>query len=194
VFLSDNPEKLVLNQYWFSPFTIKSMVADLNTAKKIAFLSTPSLYFSIDSELRSNSNLFDLDEKWASDAGFVKYNYKEPEAIDDKFNGQFDFVAIDPPFITEDAWEKYAVLTKRILAPGGRMLLTTIFENEQLMQKLLGCHRARFRPSIPNLIYQYSLFINYESATFAELNPEIDPVDPPLDSRKKSTLPGFGSS
>lgn len=193
-FIEGNPEKLLLNQYWFSPYTIKAMLADMQSSpQKIAFLSTPSLYFSLRPDLRKQCKLFDFDDQWASDEGFVKYNYKEPEAIDKKFDGYFDYVAIDPPFITEDVWEKYAELTKRILAPGGKIMMTTIFENEELMEKLLGCHRARFRPSIPNLIYQYSLFINYDSPTFDELNPEIDATDPPLHSKKKTTLVGFGS-
>ena len=33
-----------------------------------------------------------------------------------------------------------------------------------------------FQPSIPNLIYQYHLFVNYESTRLAVGNPEIDGV------------------
>jgi hypothetical protein len=30
-----------------------------------------------------------------------------------------------------------------------------------------------FQPSIPNLVYQYNLFTNYDATTFAKANPEI---------------------
>ena len=56
-------EKLTLNQYWYSAKTIGTMVAEIErVAKRVAFLSTPSVYFSLasDSELRKNSRLFDV--------------------------------------------------------------------------------------------------------------------------------------
>jgi len=42
------------------------------------------------------------------------------------------------------------------------------------MNELLGCQRKQFRPSIPNLVYQYSLYANYESEGLNSQNPEIN--------------------
>lgn len=36
---------------------------------------------------------------------FVFYDFKHPEDIPEKFTDFFDFVVIDPPFITRDVWE-----------------------------------------------------------------------------------------
>ena len=87
-------------------------------------------------------------------------------------------VVIDPPFITREVWEKYTLAAKRLLRPeGGIILGSTIDENESFMQELLGCQRRAFRPSIPNLVYQYSLYANYDSEGLNNPNPEIPPMD-----------------
>lgn len=61
-------------------------------------------------------------------------------------------------------------------APGGKILLSTIAENEEMMKELLDVHPCAFMPSIPNLVYQYKFFTNYESEGLSEPNPEI-PID-----------------
>ena len=42
------------------------------------------------------------------------------------------------------------------------------------MEEILGVVPAKFRPSIPHLVYQYNVYINYDSVALGELNPEID--------------------
>jgi EEF1A lysine methyltransferase 1 len=64
-----------------------------------------------------------------------------------------------------------------ILAPEGKILLSTIDENEPFIDELLGAKRRAFRPSIPNLVYQYSLYSNYESEGLLQKNPEIPDFD-----------------
>lgn len=73
-------------------------------------------------------------------------------------------VVIDPPFITREVWEKYAECSKMLLKPNGigMYLISTIDENEAMIKELTGCSRQIFRPSIPNLVYQYSFYANYE--------------------------------
>ena len=83
-------------------------------------------------------------------------------------------VVIDPPFITREVWEKYTEAARILLKPeGGLVLGSTIDENEGFMQELLGCQRRQFRPSIPNLVYQYSLYSNFDSEGLNNPNPEI---------------------
>ncbi|CAM9611944.1 unnamed protein product [Sphacelaria rigidula] len=140
-----------------------------------AFLSTPSIFFSLDKELRSKCKVFDLDTKWAKDPGFVLYDFSKPEDIPDHVRGTFDMVVVDPPFITKEVWERYAVATELLLRKEGarRVLCSTIGENAHFMEELLGATPRAFKPSIPNLVYQYSLFTNYESERLSAANPEI---------------------
>ena len=82
-------------------------------------------------------------------------------------------VIIDPPFITKEVWEKYTEAAKILLKEDGIVLGSTIDENEEFMGELLGCKKKTFRPSIPNLVYQYSLYSTYESEGLNTKNPEI---------------------
>lgn len=62
-FLKVKKENSDLNQYWYSAKTIEALVKEIQEcgAKRIAFLSTPSLYFSLtDEELKKNSYVFDV--------------------------------------------------------------------------------------------------------------------------------------
>jgi hypothetical protein len=64
-----------------------------------------------------------------------------------------------------------------LLAEGGRILLSTIDENEAFIKELTGADRRVYRPSIPNLVYQYSLYSNYESEGLNSKNPEIPDLE-----------------
>lgn len=82
---------------------------------RIAFLSTPSLYFSIHADRRKNSYLFDYDNKWSGDAGFIHYDFNEPLLFPIELKQTFDLIVIDPPFITEEVWLKYCTTAKSLM-------------------------------------------------------------------------------
>ena len=187
-------------------------------ATRAAFLSTPSIFFSLkNKELKANSVLFDLDPQWTNLDNYVIYDFNKPDELPEELAEDFDYVVIDPPFITHEVWALYAVATKKLLKPGGKILISTIPENTDFLRKVRtrrtphrreterergmrsGCRsktdtralRARytrgaqelsveprpFQPSIPNLVYQYILYSNYESKPLMELNPEIPQDD-----------------
>jgi 16S rRNA G966 N2-methylase RsmD len=110
----------------------------------------------------------------------VFYDFNKPEDIPEKFNGYFDLVLIDPPFITLDVWSKYAEAAKKIVKKDenggivGKIVGCSIEENAEMLQNLLGLQKKAFKPSIPNLIYQYTFYSNYESSILGQKNPEID--------------------
>lgn len=199
----------------------------------------------------------------------MHYNYKEPEKIPSELHQTFDFVVIDPPFITEEVWSLYAQAAKLLLKPGtmtrtisradydrmclglanavikcspliatddsvssssskdstpssqvlesasntsddevtivepiGKVLASTVPENWKFLESMLNLWLCSWRPSIPNLIYQYSLYTSYASKRFSVLNPEIDSDDYDIkqlfkvvhSSRKTTSYGGFGSS
>ena len=55
----------------------------------------------------------------------------------------------------------------------GKLILTTVAENACMLKKLLGVTPQKFKPVIPNLIYQYDLYTNYESLRFSATNHEL---------------------
>lgn len=182
----DKSEKEVaeLNQYWYSDHTIEALVDEIQRhATRAAFLSSPSLYFSLtNATLRANSKVFEFDRRWEKDPGFVFYDFNEPEKIPVSAWEHFDFVVVDPPFITEEVWSKYAQTIKLILAKGGKVLLTSVIENHRMLEAVCDVQLMvpLFRPSIPHLTYQYHCFTNYPSSGLEVENPELPPEDPQL--------------
>jgi hypothetical protein len=61
-FLARHKEKSEFNQYWYSKATINFMANQCELfGKRIAFLSTPSIYFSLkDKDIKANSKCFDV--------------------------------------------------------------------------------------------------------------------------------------
>ncbi|CDW78226.1 UNKNOWN [Stylonychia lemnae] len=152
-FLARHKENADFNQYWYSKATIGFLV----------------------SECEQFGNKF--DQKFAKDPNFVFYDFNKPEDISKEFEKYFDMVVIDPPFITREVWEKYSEAAKFLVKDGGKILLSTIDENEPFIMELLGASKRAFRPSIPNLVYQYSLYSNYDSEGLNNKNPEIPEFD-----------------
>jgi hypothetical protein len=167
-FLVKFKEKSEFNQYWYSKPTINFMVEQVQRNSKLgaAFLSTPSIYFSLkDKELKAKCKVMDIDDNFGKKdpTGFVYYDFNKPEELPEAILGTFDMVVIDPPFITQEVWQKYADAAKKLLIPeGGMVLMSTIDENHQFLEDMLGVTPIAFRPSIPNLVYQYSFYTNYE--------------------------------
>jgi hypothetical protein len=185
-FLVGNPEKCDLNQYWYSDHTIQTMVREVeqvleeaneqaanglaaNAARhgvrrkaRAALVSTPSIYFPLAEKHRCQSHVLEFDNQWAADRGFVFYDFNKPLEVPEELQHTFDMVVVDPPFVTEEVWTKYASTAKLLLRPGGRLVCTTIAENAEMMYRLLKVQPVAFKPSIPNLVYQYLTYTNYE--------------------------------
>jgi EEF1A lysine methyltransferase 1 len=126
-----------------------------------------------DSRLRRNSKVLDLDQQWKGLACFQLFDFHAPEDIPKALHHAFDGVLVDPPFITEAVWRKYAQAVQLLLKPGGKIICTTIAENAALLQSLFGVTSAQFKPSIPNLVYQYDLYTNFRPTVLAQVNPEV---------------------
>lgn len=170
LFLEGTPEDSALNQYWYSKSSMKVLceaIAEALTTygkQKVAFLSTPSLYFAMPIDIRHKCCLFEFDTIWAKDKGFQKYDFNKPLDVKEAIRGTFDMVVIDPPFITHDCWEKYKETVSLLLTDkDGLVMATTVTENEKLMNTLFGAEPNVFRPDIPNLVYRYKLYTNFDS-------------------------------
>lgn len=198
-FLHTVGEDPTLNQYWYSARTIRAIIDELESASggslRIAFLSTPSLYFSLTSggSVQESSIVFDLDTQWENHPNYHYFDYNDVEGtISDGMRGTFDMCVIDPPFITKDVWTKYATAVQLCLRPssslgddgyggGGKVMCTTVAENGTLLNTLFGggIRSVKFMPSIPHLPYQYRLFVNFEpmSSSLNDWNEEIPRED-----------------
>jgi hypothetical protein len=196
-FWKESPEKGDLNQYWFSQPTIQVLVDQVvQHGPRAALVSCPSIYFSLPVSVREVCKVLEYDRAWEHDPGFVFYDFNEPEIVPPELHHAFDLVIIDPPYITREVWSKYALTAKLLLCQGcegnkprGRLLCTSIAENAPMMRELLEVEPRRFRPSIPNLVYQYHIYTNYSSGQLDAHNEEVDPDgDVPMPSLDKPSL------
>ena len=86
---------------------------------------------------------------------------------------------IDPPFITKEVWQKYTEAVNLLFKKDendkivGNLLCSTLQESKEFMKELLDVEPIAFKPSIPNLPYQYNFYTNYEDPALNELNAEI---------------------
>jgi hypothetical protein len=184
-FLKIYSEKDNFNQYWFSENTIDFIIKQVekHTNGRIAFVSTPSTFFSCSEELKDKSILFDFDEVLIKKhKNGVKFDYNEFSEVAKEYENIFDFIVIDPPFITEQVWSKYADFAKVIskksdkneeCAPIAKILASSIAENKNMLKSLLDLDIKPYQPSIPHLVYQYNFYSNYEDEELQTLNTEI---------------------
>ena len=207
-FHNETNENAELNQYWYSQKTcetlcnaVRESMSLKGASSRIAFLSTPSLFFSLSEEEQKQCTLFDFDNTWESCSQFEFYDYNNPNKIDAKLHGKFDVsssrflscccltlhnsssnlssypkvIVIDPPFISQSVWESYATTTALLGAKeGAHIIATTVEQNEVLMKSIFSCKRCIFQPSIPSLVYQYNCYSNLPSATLATNNSELE--------------------
>jgi hypothetical protein len=177
-FLKITSEKDEFNQYWFSEKTIEFILSQCQrNGTKIAFVSTPSLFFSASGELQEKSMLFDYDEIFTKKHKNVsKFDYRQFNEEDLKKQclfKEFDFVVVDPPFITKEVWTEYAKFIRLIGKEDVKILGSSIEENKNMLNELLKLEIRNYQPSIPNLVYQYNFFSNYDDEELNKENSEI---------------------
>jgi len=178
-FLKLTGEDQSMNQYWFSEKTIEFIVKQVEKhGKKIAFVSTPSTFFSVSKEFQDNCYLFDYDKafmKKHKNALFFDFNDFSTIQPDNTF----DFIVIDPPFITEDVWTKFSNFVQLLAIKNenneivSKILASSISENDKMLKKLLNLDAKKYKPSIPHLVYQYNFYSNYEDEELNQVNQEI---------------------
>ena len=166
-FLKRTPENADFNQYWFSEKTIQFILSQINShgKERIGLVSTPSIFFSLSKECQDKSYLFDIDDALISkhkNGRKYDFNWTNYDEHFSDLKGTFDFIVIDPPFITEEAWNKFAAFGKYLANEKCKFLVSSIAENAENLKKLLGVDMKNFKPSIPHLVYQYNFFANYD--------------------------------
>ena len=179
-----NDENPNLNQYWYSERTRETLCTAIRESislkggseARVAFLSTPSLYFTLSDEERKQCTLLDYDTTLSSQncKSYKFYDFNYPASIDANLRGSFDVIVIDPPFISPSVWKSYAITVSLLAKEGAHIICTTVAENEALLERLFMCQKTNFQPSIPNLTYQYNTYANFESSALSTTNAELE--------------------
>ena len=177
----------VLNQYWYTEHTISVLVAAMEAhlpaeGGRIAFMSTPSLFFAISSDIQANSTLLEYDKRWSGRKQFRFFDFNEGAAGLEDLWGSFDLCVIDPPYIDKAVWIKYLAAANELLKPEGDVLCTSIPENKPMLeacwQKLeRGTHMQShtFIPVNSGCLHRFAVFTTFPSPSLAVKNDEPVP-------------------
>lgn len=181
-FIKENSE---YNQYWYSHHTVSTIVKELELLEpvRVACLSTPSVFFAA-ADAGMPCDLFEYDSEiergtWTGKGlnRFVQYDFRSDE-MDQCYQQAYDVVVVDPPFITPDVIRCYARHILQLLMPDGKVIFSSIVENGDNLSAAFArdFRSVPFKPSIPSLVYQYELFVNYHpraDSEFRKSNPEV---------------------
>lgn len=179
--MTDFGEDWQLSQFWYSEETAEKLAREILLSSKelgkegdeykAACVSAPSAFVAFRNKLSSeeqskiNIHIFEFDKRFSlykEDYSF--YDFNDPFNLDIKFKNSFDYVLADPPFLSDECWEKTAATVKWLLKPNGRILLCTGKIMTEKLNQVLGCLPTKFDPEHANgLSNEFGCFSNYNS-------------------------------
>ncbi|XP_065321356.1 EEF1A lysine methyltransferase 1-like [Gordionus sp. m RMFG-2023] len=104
-------ENWQLSQFWYNETSSSILANEIikNTVwgNKIGIISAPSVYNSLLKKIKIFNlyricYLFEYDKRFSYFPNYIFYDYKEPLKISKEFKDTFDFILVDPPFLSEE--------------------------------------------------------------------------------------------
>ncbi|CAF1165518.1 unnamed protein product, partial [Didymodactylos carnosus] len=159
-------------QFWYDQQTTNRLVEEILSAcpnGKIAFISCPTAFYYMKKE-HSNMDLtlFEYDNRFGVDnSRFVFYDYNEPLNIDKVYEHLFDFVLLDPPYLSEECLEKVAKTVQFISKTDAKHLICTGKAVEEEVKKYYnGAKMLVYEPQhVQKLMNPFACYADYETKT-----------------------------
>ncbi|CAK4608389.1 hypothetical protein LEN26_017001 [Aphanomyces euteiches] len=182
---TDVSEDFRLSQFWYDDKTGETLAREALEKSKggpIAFLSTPAAFKALKKlePERKDVYIFEYDHRFGDKYPdeFVFYDYNAPLAVDSKFHGFFDYVLVEPPYLTEQCLKGFGE-TMRLISrelkktASGKQVMATpnVFINtgnlRDVMREELGLEPSGFVPTFESkLSNRLTTYINYDSERF----------------------------
>lgn len=171
----DFAEDWNLSQFWYDAETSQMLALEAieQTAanSRIGCISSPSAFIAL-SKMECEDrkiNIFEFDCRFNVFPGFQFYDYNQPLDFAPGMESSFDYLIVDPPFLSKECWLKTAETVRflsnentKICICTGKVMKTTIL-NE------LNCIPTKFEPKHQNgLANEFGCFTNYESIQFGK--------------------------
>lgn len=140
----------------------------------VALLSCPSLYDQIRAVNAAGVvNLFEFDERFvAYGSDYVHFDYNHATTADylQEFNGLYDLIVVDPPFLAEECIEKMSHIVRRLCKPDtGKVILCSGQVVAEWAQRFMGLQRCAFHPEHErNLGNEFASYANFDLDGFIE--------------------------
>jgi 16S rRNA G966 N2-methylase RsmD len=174
----DFKEDWQLSQFWYTAETSELIAAEAleqtHSNGRIGCIASPSAFVSLQ-KMGQNRELFlfEIDTRFdVFQNEFVCYDFNKPLDFPDELRKSFDYLIIDPPFLSQECWKKTSFTAKQLIKQGGKILVCTGMVMKQTVLAELNCRVVDFEPQHQNgLSNEFGCFINYKSAKFSMKSP-----------------------
>jgi len=173
-------ENWQLSQFWYSKDTANSIANEAlavtlckseESDPKIACISTPSAFRALKTmdKQRKELYLFEFDKRFHTyGSQFVFYDYNSPREVPSKFHRTFDYMIVDPPFLSEECLTKFAdtiaLLARTSSTP--ILFLTGLVMEPILFRLFPNFKLTSFKPQHHrNLQNDFACYANYQTMT-----------------------------
>lgn len=171
-------EDKTLAQFWYEPHTLQCLQEQRiqDDVQRIALLSAPSLYFSLESDHKSKAVLFEYDRRWEEEEQFAFFDYREGCEALDAWAGCFDLILADPPNLQMSTLQKYVEVIQMLRkSEKSKVLFVTSADWSSFLFDALGLIEVKFKPSMPSSAWsqcgKFGLFSNYRNSSLSVENP-----------------------
>ncbi|KAF0684332.1 Aste57867_23683 [Aphanomyces stellatus] len=183
----DVSEDFRLSQFWYDDVTGEALAREALEKSKggpIAFLSTPAAFKALKKlePERKDVYIFEYDHRFGQKYGdqFVFYDYNAPLDVDAKFHKFFDYVLVEPPYLTETCMKGFGetmrLISRQVTREEGQkdvLVTPNVFINSgalrEAMFEELGLTPSGFVPTFESkLSNRLTTYINYESDRFGK--------------------------
>ncbi|KAI8925706.1 putative N6-adenine methyltransferase-domain-containing protein [Entophlyctis helioformis] len=182
--ISDFKEDWQLSQFWYNTATRDAFsneaIAHTSDGGRIGCVSSPSAFVTLKRMDPANRDLFvfEFDKRFdIYGREFVFYDFNHPTSLDEfagsrPLKGTFDFLIVDPPFLSDECWTKTAQTVKWLIKPDtGKILVNTGQVMGPRVCSMLGCTLTSFLPMHQNgLSNEFRTYVNYKSMAFPALS------------------------
>eukprot|EP00160_Parvularia_atlantis_P017662 Unigene6172_Nuclearia_a/m.18994 Unigene6172_Nuclearia_a/g.18994 ORF Unigene6172_Nuclearia_a/g.18994 Unigene6172_Nuclearia_a/m.18994 type:complete len:223 (-) Unigene6172_Nuclearia_a:26-694(-) len=173
------PEDWQLSQFWYSDETARDLAAVVcrHAVARVAFVSTPTAFVQYMASVAGNAGalqavLLEYDRRFATyGEQFVFYDYRAPLELPERVApGSFDFVLLDPPFLSEECLEKTARTVRHLARHDAKILACTGAVMREHAERLLGLRLCPYRPGhAHNLSNEFACYANFADETLQTL-------------------------
>ncbi|KAI8908564.1 putative N6-adenine methyltransferase-domain-containing protein [Gorgonomyces haynaldii] len=159
-----------LSQFWYSDDTrqrlAKAAIEHTPDGGYIGCVSSPSVFLTLNKMDIGNRKIFvfEYDKRFAVFPQFVFFDYNHPLDLQHtlELKHQFDFLIVDPPFLSDECWTKTAMTVRELQKPDAKILVCTGQVMESKVCSELGLKRTPFAPKHSNqLSNDFSSFSNF---------------------------------
>jgi len=166
-----------LSQFWYTEATAETLAQFVKsiapTDGMVVCVSCPTLFFHLAQDWNEKRlRLLEFDDRFQTSPAYTRYDYKYPLALPAELIGKADVIVLDPPFLSEECWTKFAITVRKLSKPHAKVIACTGLTMKDLVYRLLKLRLVKFEPVHKNgLSNEFGCYVDFDSG-----NPLFQPI------------------